>query len=477
MFFLITLGAVLVGFSMALLVIANAFLHKQVDERLDAALNTLGAAADVGPEGVEWEFDERPALMKAAASQENVAWRVSDDRDGTVDSDRQPGTVEMLTNALQTLSSRKQTTARLDWNGVGWQIGHRRLHQTQSTSGELADPIRSDDGLRYSMLTITVGISLKPVHTIVRKLGLSLVGISLAIWLSALVIGHFVSRRALLPVTRMAVAAREMSVDDLGQRLPGSASGDELDDLSGAFNSLLDRLQESFERQRGFTGDASHQLRTPLTAMLGQVEVALRRERPADEYHRVLESVHHSARQLRSIVESLLFLSRADAEAILDNLEVITLTEFLTVYIQNRPKDLRTEDLRFKSGDTGSDKVRAQPVMLAELMNILIDNACKFSEPKTPIDVRIVNEGQSVSIQVEDRGCGIGENDITSVFTPFFRSTAVRQRGIEGTGLGLSIAKRLTEAFGGTLSVTSHVGHGSCFTVTLPLVTRVLRKP
>ena len=107
--------------------------------------------------------------------------------------------------------------------------------------------------------------------------------------------------------------------------------------------------------------------------------------------------------------------------------------------------------------------------MLAELMNILIDNACKFSEPKTPIDVRIVHERQSVSIQVEDRGCGIGVNDIASVFTPFFRSTAVRQRGIEGTGLGLSIAKRLSEAFGGTLSVTSDAGHGSCFKATLPL--------
>src|SRR5438045_9495412 len=113
----------------------------------------------------------------------------------------------------------------------------------------------------------------------------------------------------------MAYHIRLMSAANLDDRLPDVQSRDELDELSRSFNGLLDRLQESFERQRRFTGDASHQLRTPLTAILGQLEVALRRERPAEEYQRVLAQVHERAGHLRRIVESLLFLARAAAAA------------------------------------------------------------------------------------------------------------------------------------------------------------------
>src|SRR5260370_25756333 len=107
----------------------------------------------------------------------------------------------------------------------------------------------------------------------------------------------------------MVADARSMNVDDLGNRLAIRSTGDELEDLSRSFNGLLERLQESFERQRQFTGAASHQLRTPLTAMLGQIEVALRHARPAEEYQRGLSTVHQKAGHLRRIAGALLFLA------------------------------------------------------------------------------------------------------------------------------------------------------------------------
>src|SRR5207253_6792806 len=110
--------------------------------------------------------------------------------------------------------------------------------------------------------------------------------------------GRGVCRRALTPVTRMAEAARTMSAAALDQRLPAPQTGDELEQLAGAFNGLLARLQESFARQQRFTGDASHQLRTPLAAMQGQVEVALRRERSPEEYRQALAVVQKQAAQL-----------------------------------------------------------------------------------------------------------------------------------------------------------------------------------
>ena len=124
-----------------------------------------------------------------------------------------------------------------------------------------------------------------------------------------------------------------MSAADLDRRLPLAGTGDELDDLSRAFNGLLDRVGESFERQRRFTGDASHQLRTPLTAMLGQAEVALRHDRDPAEYRRVLESVRGQAQHLRRIVEALLFLARADAEARRPELERIDLAAWAAEHL------------------------------------------------------------------------------------------------------------------------------------------------
>src|SRR4029077_13550209 len=122
-------------------------------------------------------------------------------------------------------------------------------------------------------------------------------------------------RRALGPVTRMAEAARSMGAADLSERLPTPTSADELADLGEAFNGLLDRLGEALERERRFAGEASHQLRTPLAAVIGQVEVALRRDRSPDEYRRVLDSVLSQAERLRRVVEALLFLARTESDA------------------------------------------------------------------------------------------------------------------------------------------------------------------
>src|SRR5437868_10416144 len=148
----------------------------------------------------------------------------------------------------------------------------------------------------------------------------------------------------------MAAAARTMATVDLSQRLKHTANGDELDDLGHSFNGLLDRLQESFERQRRFTGDASHQLRTPLTAILGQLEVALRRPRTADEYRQALATVHDRAGHLRRIVESLLFLARADADARLPERERVDLADWLPEHLRTCSEHPRFGDIVAAAG-------------------------------------------------------------------------------------------------------------------------------
>jgi signal transduction histidine kinase len=263
----------------------------------------------------------------------------------------------------------------------------------------------------------------------------------------------------------MANAARRMTAADLGGRLPIAHAKDELADLGLAFNALLDRVEEAFERQRRFTAEASHQLRTPLAALLGQVEVTLRRDRDRAEYQRVLASVHRQADRLRKVVESLLFLARSDADAGVPGMEAVDLGAWLSEHIRTSwTEHPRAADLRVETVPTPA---YVHPVLLGELVDVLVDNACKYSPPGTPITVRVGPVQDSLQLSVEDAGIGVSEADAARIFEPFVRSDEARRLGVEGSGLGLSVAKRIADAHGGSLTVTSLPGKGSRFILQL----------
>jgi heavy metal sensor kinase len=321
---------------------------------------------------------------------------------------------------------------------------------------------------RHEVLVLRAGVSLAPLHATLRRLAVTLATLSGGLWLAAALAGRWVCRRALAPVTRMAQAARAMGAAELDRRLPSPGAGDELDDLRRAFNGLLDRLQEAFERQRRFTGDASHQLRTPLTSMLGQVEVALRRDRPAEEYHQTLGLVHGQAVHLRGIVEALLFLARPDAEADLARLEGVDLAAWLPEQLRRRADQARAADLRLGPSPGGPLRVRVQPLLLDQLLENLLDNALKYSEPGTPVTVFLRREPGVIALAVKDAGPGIAAEDLPHVFEPFYRTGEARRRGRAGVGLGLAMVRRIAAAFGGTVVAESEPGRGSRFTVRLP---------
>ncbi len=321
---------------------------------------------------------------------------------------------------------------------------------------------------RYAELTLTAAIPLTPLHALLRNLAVALVGLSLAVWVPAALGGRLLCRRALLPVTRMAAAARGINAAALEQRLPAAATGDELADLSRAFNDLLGRLQESFERQRRFTGDASHQLRTPLTAMLGQVEVALRRPRSLQEYERVLGLVRDQSVHLKQIVEVLLFLARADAEGKQPQLDRLDLAAWLREHARSWSEQPRAADLRVECPLDAPLWVHAQAPLLGQLLDNIWDNACKYSDPATPIVVRAGSGADGVWLSVEDQGCGVADDEQGLVFEPFYRSPRSRQAGLAGVGLGLAVAQRIARVLGGAITVQSAAGRGSTFRLRLP---------
>jgi two-component system, OmpR family, sensor kinase len=305
------------------------------------------------------------------------------------------------------------------------------------------------------------------IRATLRNLALTLAALSLAVWTLALVTSRRLCRIALRPLTEMADAAHTIGGDDAGLRLPAPVTDDELGELGRSFNALLDRLGESLERQRRFTGDASHQLCTPLTALQGQVDLVLRQERPPDEYRRVLSLVRAKTRHLRQIVDGLMFLSRADAEARRPELERIVLEDWLREFLEAWPNP-RQSDVIFRPDAATSGMVLVHPPLLGELLNNVLDNAAKYGRPGTPITVTLTRQDDGLCVSVSDRGPGIDPADLPHVFEPFFRAEAARIRGTTGTGLGLSVAARIAAVFGARIVARSNPHSGTTFALTMP---------
>lgn len=462
LYFISTLAIVLSSFSIALFLLARFYLHRQLDERLDATLNVLTAAIELTPEGVEWEPSDRQLVTRSNLSNDPIVWLVSDPAGRLVDHEGPTNTAEFALEIADRLHETREKGKRFDWENSRWQF-----RQVWVESSHPVTPVKEGDReRRYPALGITVGISLAPMQGTLQTLSGVLATLTTTIMLAGLLGGRVVCRHALRPVSTMAQAARAMDAAALNERLPIFPRGDELEDLARSFNGLLERVQESYERQQRFTGEASHQLRTPLAALLGQVEVALRRDRPVDEYKRVLDSVHQQAERLQRIVEALLFLARADSEARLPQSQEIDLANWIGQHLQRWSDNPRVADLRTA---TIPLHVNADSVLLGELLDILLSNAFKYSPAGTPVTLEIREEEGNAEISVTDQGYGIPEKDLPHVFKPFFRSSTARLMGIEGVGLGLAIAQRIASALGGSLSVKSQECAGSRFGLKLPL--------
>jgi signal transduction histidine kinase len=476
-FFLAALALVLVGFSASLYLLARAYLDRQVDDRLSAALETLAAATEVDPDGLEWEPNEHHLALGRDAAADQVRWAVHEGDGRAVDRSLNLGPEDLPAGDAAALPAGGETFRMVERDGQPWRVAQRCLRARRpapgppGADGSAGDPPGQARPVRYEALVLSAGLPLAPARAALHTLGGTLAGLSLLLWSAAALLGRRVCRQALAPVSRMAAAARTMGADDLARRLPLAGTGDELDDLGRTANGLLDRLQEAFERQRRFTGDASHQLRTPLAAMLGQAEVALRRDRPPEEYRRVLALVHDQAGHLSRIVEALLFLARADAEGELAGLEVLDLARWLP---EQRPRwggHERAADLRLEQASSGPCRVKVQPVLLGQLLDNLLDNAFRYSAPGTPVRVSLARDGGAAVLAVEDAGRGIAPDDVPHVFEPFYRPAGSRGFGPGGVGLGLAVVRRIARAFGGTVTVESEPGRGSRFTLRLPALT------
>jgi signal transduction histidine kinase len=273
---------------------------------------------------------------------------------------------------------------------------------------------------------------------------------------------------------------------NLNQRIPPPKVQDEISRLIETFNEMISRLDQSFHQIRQFSSDASHELKTPLTILKGEVEVTLRKERPLQEYQQTLKSNLEEINRMSQIVEDLLLLSKADIGEIRLNKEDINLTEILNEIVAQMDMLAKSKRLFLAASDHHQDiHMFGDALRIRELFINLIENGIKYTEEGGSIGIALSKEYEPlagnglegpekeqekiVKIIVSDTGIGIAKEDQERIFNRFFRVDKARSREEGGSGLGLSICKWIVEAHQGEIRVESELGKGSSFIVKLPL--------
>jgi two-component system, OmpR family, sensor kinase len=474
--FLGVLGIVLVVFSTVLYVSARIYLDRRVSDRLGASLAVLAAAAEVHPGGVEWEPQERILPLGQESGPDRLRWIVFDDRGQRIDHSHNLSDTELSADWVPSPGGARLASRLVDRLGRSWQVAQRRLEAgaalpsgSHAAQGREEAPDQHPTEALYPALVLTVCVPLDAKESTLATLAWFLLALSVGIWIVASVLCRRLCRRALAPLARMVESARHLNPADPGWCLEQAGSGDELDDLGRAFNDLLSRLHAAYQQQRRFSSDVSHQLRTPLTILIGQIEVSLRQERCQEEYRRVLQSALGKATLLGQVVDALLFLGRSDFEAQLPDSERLDLGLWLAEYLADQPTSACASKVVYQHVNCEPLPVRVHPSLLGQLVLNLLDNACQYGEEGSSILVETLRDGDMAILAVEDVGLGIASDELARVFEPFYRSATGRRRSARGVGLGLAIVDRIASAFGGSVAVRSDLGVGSRFEVRLPI--------
>ncbi len=313
---------------------------------------------------------------------------------------------------------------------------------------------------------IQAAASLRTVDAAIdRLLKIMLIG-GAASLLASLLLGDILTRRALQPIDDIAQTAQQITAaDDLGRRIPYKGPQDELGQLTTTFNETLERLERLFNAQRRFVADVSHEMRTPLTSILGNVELMQRYGYDTE----AMDAIQSEASRMSRLVGDLLLLAKADAGRLSLEQRLVELdTLVLEVYNQVRQLS-KDEPVEVHLGQIDQAQVIGDPDRLKQLLLNLVTNGVKYTPAGGKVTLSMSRDAQFVTVQISDTGIGIAPEHLPHIFDRFYRVDKDRSRANGGTGLGLSIAKWIADTHGGRLHVLSTLNEGSTFSVQLPL--------
>ncbi|MBU4589835.1 MAG: heavy metal sensor histidine kinase [Candidatus Omnitrophica bacterium] len=317
---------------------------------------------------------------------------------------------------------------------------------------------------------LQMGMNLARIEKTLSNYCKNILLISPMFFILSLAGGLFLARRNLKPISHIIQTVSRITVSNLKERLPMRGTGDELDGLAQTFNQMIERLDQAYQKLSQFSVDVAHELRTPVTSLIGEIEVALSRESLPKEYRTVLSSNLEELTRLMSLVNNLLFLSKNENPEQVKDRKTIELNEIahdiaelFKPVAEETNVTLSTDILPIPIYISG-DKWRIE-----QLISNLLDNAIRYNRPGGSVIVSLNQNERYAELIVRDTGVGISEEEQAKIFDRFYRADPSRSWNSGGFGLGLNIVKSAVEDYSGTISVDSQLGKGSTFTIKLPL--------
>ena len=273
---------------------------------------------------------------------------------------------------------------------------------------------------------------------------------------------YFLAKLALRPIDHITEAAVSLGAGNLSRRIAGIESRDEVGRLAGAFNGMLARLEESFQREKQFTSDASHELRTPVSVIMAYAE-NLTAHAPDQETKEQASAILLESRRMHSIIAQLLALTRGYEGKYRLEREEVPLRDMVADVLAELTEEAAANEISLTEQVPEEIRLSADQSLMTQLLLNLVENGIKYGKPGGTVAVRAAEQDGHILLTVRDDGIGIEEKDLPRIFDRFYRADRARDRS--GSGLGLSIVKWIVELHGWSIQAASKPGQGTVFTI------------
>ena len=308
------------------------------------------------------------------------------------------------------------------------------------------------------------------LHDYRDKLVLVLIGGSIV----SAIAGTYVARQGIRPIKEISAAAHRITANALAERVGSTAWPRELAGLATEFDGMLQRLEDSFQRLSQFSADIAHELRTPINNLMGEAEVALRRERTSREYANVIASSLEEYHRLAELIDSLLFLARAENADLSLQKSWFRVADELAQPLSYH--ELQATEFEITLGFTGDAQLFADSTLFRRAFSNVVANALKHTPRGGNVTVAVCPVGDAVKILIKDDGVGIPAEHLPRIFDRFYRVDASRATAMAGTGLGLAIVKTIVDLHSGSVTIESKAGEGTLVTLVFPVPPGVRKK-
>ena len=285
-------------------------------------------------------------------------------------------------------------------------------------------------------------------------------------------LGLYFSQRTFSPIARIINSAEKITGSGLHLRVPIPKGKGELAKLANTINDSLSRIETSFKVQKSFVDHASHELRTPITALNGELELALMKDRTSDEYRKVISSSLEDAKRISGLIDQLLLFAQTEATQAVPAKQKLRIDELTLDLLERVSGKFRNRKIEFSLVDSPIEEnmllVEGNEQLLTIAIGNILDNALKYSGNSSPVLFELSNFDRFVTIIIKDHGEGISDTDMEHIFEPFYRSEMVLET--EGFGIGLSLSRRIIELHNGTIEIQSQSGIGTTVLIRLPMI-------